>query len=48
VRYHAALVRGEEPEVTPEVFAAASIEGLAHGHDLMFADEAKKQKRPGR
>lgn len=45
--YRAKLMRGESPETTPEVFAALTLEGLSHGHDIMFADEARmlEQKR---
>jgi hypothetical protein len=30
------------PEITSEVFAALTLEGLAHGKDILFADEARK------
>jgi hypothetical protein len=41
-RYRAALLRGEEPEVTDEVFAACALEGVGIGHDILFKDEVKK------
>ncbi|MES2810320.1 MAG: hypothetical protein V4619_16925, partial [Bacteroidota bacterium] len=40
--YRAKLLRGEKPEVTAEVFAALTLEGLSYGTDIMFADEARK------
>lgn len=42
--YRASLLRGETPDLSPEVFAALTIEGLGHGHNLVFADEVKRKK----
>jgi hypothetical protein len=43
--YRAKLIRGETPDVTLEVFAALTLEGLSHGHELLFADEARAIER---
>lgn len=40
--YRAKLLRGETPDVTPEVFAALTLEGLSHGNGILFADEARQ------
>lgn len=40
--YRAKLLRGENPDMTAEVFAALTLEGLSHGNDILFKDEARK------
>jgi hypothetical protein len=46
--YRAKLLRGETPEITPEVFAALTLEGLSHGNEILFADEARKIEQQNR
>jgi hypothetical protein len=46
--YRAKLLRGEMPDITAEVFAALTLEGLAHGKDILFADEARRIEQQNR